>query len=213
MGAKTWMLVYSNGDVPSIWGKEPALKNDRDIEILKYLFPNNKFSEIESSSLAFSCPPAGDVHISDLGDLLVVASDVIAIDHPSGIPGQFINFKGYKYTYLFAMHSVVDWFAFAIWEHGVLIRSLSLSPDSGIMEDIGPKLSFEEEYWLGKHPAVDPGDEEESYPLPFHPLDFGEGALLQLMGYQLEGFESLNKVDPETIKMHCFRKKRWWKFW
>lgn len=213
MGAKTWMLVYSNGDVPSIWAKEPALKSDRHTEVLNYFFPKSKFSEIESSSLAFACPPTDDVYISDLGDILVVASDVIAIDNPSNISQQFINFKGYKYTYLFAMHSVVDWFAFAIWENGNLIRSLSLSPDSGIIEDIGSKLPFEEDYWLGKHSAVDPEDDEDSYPLPFHPLDFGASALLELMGYQFEGLESLNKVDPESIKMHCFRKKSRWKFW
>ncbi|MGW3628080.1 DUF6928 family protein, partial [Streptomyces sp. NPDC000880] len=29
------------------------------------------------------------------------------------------------------MHSVVDWLAFAVWEDGRLIRSLSLSPDDG----------------------------------------------------------------------------------
>jgi hypothetical protein len=95
----------------------------------------------------------------------------------------------------------------------LVIRSLSLSPDSGIIEDIGPHLSFEEEYWSNMHPAVDPEDEEESYPLAFHPLDFGENVLLHLMGYQYEGVVSLNKVDPENIIMHCFHKINWWKIW
>jgi hypothetical protein len=54
------------------------------------------------------------------------------------------------------MHSVVDWFAFAVWQDGRLKRSLSLSPDSGVLEDIGAKLPFEEPYWSGKHPAVNP---------------------------------------------------------
>jgi hypothetical protein len=35
------------------------------------------------------------------------------------------------------MHSVVDWFAYAVWIDGQLRRSLSLSPDSGIMEIVG----------------------------------------------------------------------------
>ena len=30
------------------------------------------------------------------------------------------------------MHSVVDWFAYARWVNGTLVRSLSLSPDSGV---------------------------------------------------------------------------------
>ncbi|WP_439145646.1 DUF6928 family protein [Streptomyces canus] len=33
------------------------------------------------------------------------------------------------------MHSVVGWFAFAAWGDGRLLRSLSLSPDSGIIEN------------------------------------------------------------------------------
>lgn len=213
MGAKTWMVVYSNGDVPSIWGKEPKQINDRYTEILSALFPNKKFNKLENGNLAFTCPQDHNVQIADFGDLIIVATSAVAIDNPSKIPRQYLEFANFKYTYVFAMHSVVDWFAFAIWENGNLIRSLSLSPDSGIIEDIGAHLSFEEEYWDNKHPAVDPEDEEDTYPLPFHPLDFGENTLLQLMGYQYEGIESLNKVDPEIITMQCFREKNWWKFW
>ncbi|TQJ25489.1 hypothetical protein FBZ33_5842 [Micromonospora sp. A202] len=40
------------------------------------------------------------------------------------------------------MHSVVDWLSFAVWENGVLIRSLSLSPDGGIQENIGKPYDF-----------------------------------------------------------------------
>ena len=49
------------------------------------------------------------------------------------------------------MHSVVDWLAFAKWKNGELVRSLSLSPDSGILEDIGLRLPFEEPFWSSKH--------------------------------------------------------------
>jgi hypothetical protein len=84
------------------------------------------------------------------------------------------------------MHSVVDWFAFAHWNNGRLVRSLSLSPDSGILEDIGLKLAFEEPYWSGQHPAGD--DEDDEYPLPFHPLDLGEAALSEFFGGQIDGF-------------------------
>jgi hypothetical protein len=57
------------------------------------------------------------------------------------------------------MHSVVDWFAYAIWANGKLLRSLSLSPVSGILENIGQRLPFEEPYWSGEHPAVDTEEE------------------------------------------------------
>ncbi|MEU6287191.1 hypothetical protein [Streptomyces sp. NPDC046988] len=54
---------------------------------------------------------------------------------------------------LHAMHSAVDWLAFAVWEDGRLDRSLSLSPDSGVTENIGEPLPFELPYWAGERPA------------------------------------------------------------
>ena len=51
------------------------------------------------------------------------------------------------------MHSVVDWLCFAVWEDGRLIRSLSLSPDGGIQENIGEPFAFELPYWAGEHPV------------------------------------------------------------
>lgn len=42
--------------------------------------------------------------------------------------------------------SVVDFFAYAQWINCKFVRSLSLSPDSGILEDIGQRLPFEEPF-------------------------------------------------------------------
>jgi hypothetical protein len=134
------------------------------------------------------------------------------------------------------MHSVVDWFACAIWEGGKLVRALSLSPDSGILEDIGPRRPFEEPYWAGKHPVGDPDDGENAYPLPFHPLELGEEALLDFFGYQLEGVVDDTQLDAEEIVLMRFKrskkspapeagsaggpqgeqgagKKAWWQIW
>ncbi|WP_420719932.1 DUF6928 family protein [Streptomyces sp. NA13] len=40
-----------------------------------------------------------------------------------------------------------------MWEDGHLLRSLSLSPDSGVIENIGTPLPFEQPYWAGDRPA------------------------------------------------------------
>lgn len=62
------------------------------------------------------------------------------------------------------MHSVVDWFAFAVWTDGELVRSLSISGGEGrIIEDIGQRLSFEPPYWEGTHPVDD--DYRFAFPL------------------------------------------------
>ena len=109
------------------------------------------------------------------------------------------------------MHSVVDWFAYAIWHDGKLQRSLSLSPDRGLIEDIGARLPFEEPYWAGHHPAFPLEAEESGYPFPFHPLELGEAALLNLFGYQLEGDPS--SIDLEAVPlMHFKRSKSWWRW-
>jgi hypothetical protein len=97
---------------------------------------------------------------------------------------------------------------------GTLIRSLSLSPGSGILEDVGARLHFEEPYWSGRHPVSDDEDEQKAYPLPFHPLELGEAAIEELFGYQLEGLIDRTVLEPETIPLVRYKRSRSrWKFW
>jgi hypothetical protein len=112
------------------------------------------------------------------------------------------------------MHSAVDWFAFAIWERGELVRSLSLSPEYGVMEDIGQHLPFEAPYWAGELP-VKVEEDEVPYPFPFHPLELGEAVLKDQFGYQLEGYVDPSLLEPESIPLLRYRRARsaWWKLW
>jgi hypothetical protein len=103
------------------------------------------------------------------------------------------------------MHSVVDWLCFAVWEDGRLVRSLSLSPDSGIIEDIGERYPFELPYWAGEHPVEPwPDEDDEPYPLPFHPLELGEDALRALFGFVQEGMPDPDDIDENSVPMHGF---------
>jgi hypothetical protein len=112
------------------------------------------------------------------------------------------------------MHSVVSWSAFAVWENGILKRSLSLSPDSGVLENLGQPRGFEQAYWAGQHPMVEPGEDQGEHALLFDPLDLGEAALLDLFGYQLEGVIGADEVAPEGIALQRYRRVRpWWKWW
>jgi uncharacterized protein DUF6928 len=74
------------------------------------------------------------------------------------------------------MHSVVDWAAFALWEDTRLVRSLSVSPDTGVIESIGA-------------------------PLPFGPLGLGEEALRALFGFVYEGERRPGDLDPSGITL------------
>jgi hypothetical protein len=146
--------------------------------------------------------------------VFVIAAKEFGIDYPSKIPPSFLN-KNYGNTIqLHAMHSVVDWLAFAVWKNGELERSLSLSPDSGVLEDIGKKLAFEMPYWNGEFPALDPEENEDDYPFRFHPLDLGEAALREFFGYVLEGAVDSTLIEPENLPLLGFRRtKPRWKFW
>lgn len=99
------------------------------------------------------------------------------------------------------MHSVVDYGAFAVWEHGDLRRSVSLAPDDGILENVGDAFAFEAPYWDGYRPV----DHAPDYPLPFHPLDFADEALLACFGFGLERPSSTYSIDPGTIELPAYR--------
>jgi hypothetical protein len=218
VGAKTWMLVYANANVRD--ALQPGAKLDRDatLKLAQDLFPNEKLEPIGAGDLSYTCPPDDELHIGCFPGVSVVAAKEFGIDRPSRLPQPFIAAGGSGTVYLHAMHSVVDWFAYAKWANGRLVRSLSLSPDDGILEDIGERLAFEEPYWAGGHPVWDDDEEleeeDEGYPFPFHPLDLGEAALKELFGYQLEGVIDPSLLDPASVPLVKYKRAQSrWKVW
>ncbi len=119
------------------------------------------------------------------------------LPRPSLLDQRFLDEARGRTVYVHAMHSFMDWFAYAIWTgDGTLRRSLSLSPGSGVVENRGTALAFEAPYWAGGKPVDDGGgdedededEDEQPYPLPFHPLEMAEDALRHLFGFNYEGF-------------------------
>jgi hypothetical protein len=215
MGAKTWMLVYSAGSAREALAPKPELDRGATLEFAAKLFPNDKLEQIEDGNLTFTCPPNNELLVGCFPGVSVVAAKEFGGDYPSKLPVSFIDEGRVGNIHLHAMHSVVDWFAYAVWKDGQLQRSLSVSPDTGIREDIGEKAAFELPFWLGGEEVSDVDDEGETddYPLPFHPLDLGEAALAEFFGYQLEG-DNPAMLDPDSIALMRFRRSRsWWKLW
>lgn len=215
MGAKTWMLVLAESNARTALASRPQLDREASANLASTLFPGEKLEPIGDTDLAYTCPPDGEIHIGCFPGVSVLAAKEFGIDYPSRLPQRFIAAGDGGVVTLHAMHSVVNWFAYAIWKNGVLERSLSLSPDSGIMEDIGQRQPFEEPYWSGEHPDADGDEDEAAGPFPFHPLDLGEEALKDCFGYQLEGVIDTSLLDPRSIPLLRFRRSRpaWWKFW
>ena len=214
MGAKTWMLVYAESNAREALAARPPLDRDATRRLAEKLYPREELQLLGDGDLSYTCPPDNELHIGCFPGVSIIAAREFGIDSPSALPQAFIKAGGRGRIYLHAMHSVVDWFAFAIWSDGSLIRSLSLSPDSGIIENVGQQLPFEEPYWSGRHLAVD-DEEADDYPFKFHPLDLGEAALNDLFGYRLEGIDDPARLDPTSIPLVRYRRSaaRWWRFW
>lgn len=215
MGAKTWMLVYADQDARSALSPQARLDRDRTIKFARMLFAGETLTPTEDGTLLDVSPPDDEIVIGCFPGVTVVAAKEFAVDRPSTLARRYIDAGGRGQVTLHAMHSVVDWVAFARWSDGKLSRSLSLSPESGVVEDIGAKLPFEQAFWAGEHPAVDP-EEDEQYPLPFHPLELGEAALNALFGFELEGQMMSTLFDPEAVPLMRFRRSKarpWWRVW
>jgi|ERR1041385_6973851 len=213
MGAKTWMLAYVDGDARELLKLQPALNREAAALLARKLYSSEKLEEIEDGDLLFTSPPDDELYVGCFPGLSILAAKEFGIDYPSKLAEHFLKEGKDGRIILHAMHSVVDWFAFAVWERGELRRSLSLAADNGVIEDIGPRLPFEEPFWAGEHPVFDERDEETDYPFCFHPLELGEAALLEFFGYELEGFLDQNVVDPAQIPMAGFKRKSRWKLW
>jgi hypothetical protein len=215
MGAKTWMLVASDVDTAQLLRSSPRLDEEATLQLLAGLFPSETLVREGDADLTCTCPPDDLVIAGCFAGVAIVAAKEFGIDRPSRLDPRFLRPFGARHVVLHAMHSVVDWFAFAVWQQGQLVRALSVAPDDGVIEDIGARLAFEQPFWNGAHPAVDPAEgDDEAYPLPFHPLELGEAALDEFFGFQIEGFAEGIHPDPASVRLIRFRRKRpWWKFW
>lgn len=209
MGAKTCMIAFCDGDAGAALRLRPGLDREASRLLVQSLFPSDKFSPAQDSTLAEAYPRGREVFAGVFPSLSIVSAAEFAPDRPSKLDGRYLKPGAGRFVYLHAMHSVVDWFAYAVWKDGVLIRSLSVSPDNGVMEDLGEQRAFEVPFWAGER-AVD-GDEsgeDSGYPLPFHPLELGEAALLDLFGFQLEGADG--GLDPFEVPLCAFERRRKW---
>jgi hypothetical protein len=207
VGAKTWMLAYVKDNASRALRSNLELDRNASSALARTLFSKEILEPRDDGCIAYTNPPDDELVVGCFPGIDIVAAKEFGIDYPSRLPQQFLRPGADRMVYLHAMHSVVDWFAFAIWDHGRLVRSLSLSPDFGVMEDIGEKRSFEIPYWGGQYPAIDGDDDDAEYPFPFHPLELGEAALRDFFGYNLEGEIDESQPDIESIALLTFKRR------
>ncbi|WP_380568912.1 DUF6928 family protein [Streptacidiphilus jeojiensis] len=98
-------------------------------------------------------PPDGTSYAASFDGVEVVCDRRLMGHRPSLMPSHLLAAGRGDRVFFHAMHSVSDALTFAVWEGGVLVRSLSLSPDSGIVENIGAPYAFEAPFWAGERPV------------------------------------------------------------
>jgi hypothetical protein len=208
MGAKTALLAFTDGDLrPALLGATRCDLAEAE-DLVQQAYPGYHMTPIGDGTL-FDCPyPPDDVtYATVLAGADLLCDRRLVLDRPSELPEHLRKAGAGRRIIMYGMHSVVDWLCFAVWEDGELVRSLSLSPDGGIQENIGKLYDFELPYWTGQH-SVEPAPgwpNQDPYPLPFHPLELGEEALRALFGFVQEGRPDPNDIDAETVHLHGFR--------
>ncbi|WP_329003267.1 hypothetical protein OHA18_08370 [Kribbella sp. NBC_00709] len=220
MGAKDWMIMYADTDVAGVLRRHPPIDRAATRALVARLHPDTSLIPIADGTLADqSNPEDGTVYAGVYPGLTVLLTEEAAHDRPSRLSQRFIDEARGRKVYLHAMHSVVGWFAYAVWENGALQRSLSLSPDDGILERIGDPLPFEQPYWAGERAeegddaawaeftkfVVVEGATKAAQPFDFNPLELGEDALSALFGFVYEGTPPDDAPDLERIVLAGYR--------
>ncbi|HLK76780.1 MAG TPA: hypothetical protein VKU77_24445 [Streptosporangiaceae bacterium] len=201
MGAKTALLAYAAGDPVESLRRAREYDPAATRALVAATHPAWDGTASSRGDLSDQCyPPEGVVYAGSFPGIDILC-DRDVMDHlPSQFPTRYLDAAAGRRVILHAMHSVSDTFAYAVWEDGSLVRSLCLSPDDGITENIGDPLPFEAPYWAGEHPAGD------RYPLPFHPLRLGgETVLRAFFGFSLAGRRQPADVDAESVKLAGFQ--------
>ncbi|MFI6101978.1 DUF6928 family protein [Lentzea sp. NPDC051213] len=206
MGAKDWMLFYASDDVSKVLRSNPKIDREATRALVERLYPSHEISPLADGTLfEHANPPEDTVYAACFPGLSIVCTWDAANDTPTDLAPPFLTEAAGRTLYLHAMHSVVDFFAYAIWSpDGSVRRSFSLSPDSGVIEDIGTPLPFEEKYLAGDPEFLELLDENEEYPFRFHPLTLAEAALRSLFGFNYEGVYEEDDPDLEEIVLAGF---------
>lgn len=105
MGAKTWMLVYANGEVPGMLTHNRTLDRGATLQLAREVFPKEKLELIGDGSLLDTCPADDEVYLGSFVGVSILAAKEFGIDCPSKLSARFISPARGRTIYLHAMHS------------------------------------------------------------------------------------------------------------
>lgn len=206
MEGRTRMIVGSDGDAREILRAKPKLDLAATATLAERLFPGEPLEPMAGGSLSFTAPHGDQLILGAFPCLFIVAAEECGPEPPSALPARFLDPSLGRTIYLHAMFPELDALAFAVWQDGKLQRSLSLSLEDGIFEDIGEPLAFELPFWQGRRPRHQVEEDPTEYPLNFDPIELGDEALLSFFGYRLVGERDPSDLNPESIPLLWYRR-------
>ena len=116
MGAKDWMVFYAEADIESALRERPTFDREATQRLVEGLFASHAATPIDDVTLLFGNPPDDEVYAAVWPGLTLVCAGELGVDRPTTLDPRFLEAGAGRTIYLHAMHSVVDWFAFAIWD-------------------------------------------------------------------------------------------------
>ena len=154
MGAKTALLAFTKGDLrPALRGAVEADPAEV-LALVRGMHPGYDVTPIADGVLGDDIYPPDDTSFATvLTGAELFCDRRLVCDRPSQLPARLLRAAGARRIIMHGMHSVSDWLCFAVWENGALVRSLSVSPDGGVVENIGEPYDFERPYWAGERPV------------------------------------------------------------
>ncbi len=183
MGTKAGILAFG-GDIAAALRRKPSADPERTRALVGAAFPGYEVEPAKGSPLSESTYPDDDIaYALSAPGIDIVCDRRFMIRKPSELPEHMLGLAAGHQAALCQMHSADDSFGYAIWNDGELVRSLSMSPMDGIVEDIGEPLEFERPFWARPGAAADLGPGS----LGFRTLDLGQQAMRFLFGFALEG--------------------------
>jgi hypothetical protein len=127
VGAKDWMLAFGETGSTHRSSTPSPLDRAAACAAAERLHSGRTLTPIEDGTLGENAhPDDGLIYVAAFDGLTLVCTGLAVLDNPSQLPPPVLTAIPASQVYLHAMHSVVDWFAYAVWTGGQLRRSLSL---------------------------------------------------------------------------------------
>lgn len=95
-----------------------VIDRERTHKFARHLFPGETLKLLDDGTLSDTCPPDNEVDAGCVPGVSVIAAMEFGIERTSALDRRSIKAGGRGTVTQLAMHSVVDWLAYARWSDG-----------------------------------------------------------------------------------------------